>query len=126
VNDPAILPIGEPPPLKRVNGFGLIMGGVNRHPELGPWFLKQLVITGAFIPVAFGHIYLVRPGEAGRSWYFGGRMTGAELVRRYGWGAYFRLKATAIIEVIAWGVAVVILILLVSFGVRWAFGLFAP
>jgi hypothetical protein len=76
------------------------------HPDIAPGCLRQFAVTVFYIPIWFGRFYAVKPGRKGDVTLFAGPFTGAEMVSRYGLGAYWRFKL---------GVAVVPLIALAVF-----------
>jgi hypothetical protein len=113
-----IQPISGPPMLRRINGVGTTIGGALRDPSIAPWFYKQLVVTVIFVPVLFGHIYVVREAK-GQGWHFGGRVSGAEFARAYGWAGYVRFKLTVLAEVLILGTLLLAVIATVALGMSW-------
>ncbi|NEX93607.1 hypothetical protein [Caulobacter sp. 17J65-9] len=99
----AIQPVGLIPTMRRVNGFGTTIAGRFDDPAMSPWYFKQYVFTALFVPILFGAIYAVQPGKHSNEWRFGGRVSGREFLRAYGWRAYWMLKGTVVLETVAFG-----------------------
>jgi hypothetical protein len=97
--------VGAPTQMFRLNGIGTTVMGALRDPSISPWYFKQYAFTVLLIPIWMGRFYLVKDTKKRRTWRFAGWLSGAEIIKRYGAGAYwgFKLRALAF-PVIVWGV----------------------
>jgi hypothetical protein len=80
------------PRLWRFRGIGTAIVGALDHPELTPWQYRQFAVTILYIPVWFGRFYAVRRSFSAGGWLVRDSATGADIVARYGRGAYWRFK----------------------------------
>ena len=92
-----LIQIKSPPSLRSINGIGGRVVGYHREPLVTDGYYKQFVMTILFMPVFFGHIYLVRDAKP-QGWYFLGRIEGRAFVSRFGWKRYFIFKFSALLE----------------------------
>jgi hypothetical protein len=93
---PKINPITSPPVLRTMNGIGGRIVGSYGEPAIPGHYYKQFAITFLFVPIFFGHIYLVSNAKSG--WYFKGYISGADFIERFGWKAYSQFKLSAAFE----------------------------
>ena len=94
---PNIISISKPPILRTVNGIGGRVVGTWIEPQIPGHYYKQFAITFLFVPVFFGHIYLVS-NAVKSGWYFRGYISGAEFIDRFGWASYAKFKLSGAME----------------------------
>ncbi len=96
---PQLKSVPKPPALKTFRGIGGRLVGSFPEPAVPGSYYKQFVVTVLYIPVFFGHVYLVEDDEAKKmSWKFLGHLEGDGFVARFGWPAYLKFKASSLLD----------------------------
>jgi hypothetical protein len=104
------------PVLKTVKGFGSRLVGSFPEPATPGSYYKQFVLTVLYVPIFFGHIYLVEDVDQQKStWRFLGRLQGDQFISRFGWTSYFRFKGSSLVESALMFLGIAALLLVISF-----------
>ena len=105
----AVLRKASPASLRRVNGFGNLVGGRYRDPAIAPLFIIAVVPTALFIRVSRGSLYLVQEGPTG-IYKFYGRIPWDAFERIYPDGLTKIRKGTGVEAIVSFGIVVIALV----------------
>ena len=113
-------PIEWAPPMRRINGFGVILLGKQREIPNSQMFTKGYWLTLAFVPIFPFSFYVVSGGFD--RFKFHAKISVWNFIRLYRWGSlsYF---ASVWVEAIFRAILVIGLMLAVGLSVSWIFSL---